>query len=131
MASQPSFISTPRLASINVATANLHDPVGTIGTLIAGVAAGTKVLEIDAKLNINGASTASTVCIWISSDTGATWRLFDEMAMASATASASVVSTRNSLTYTNLVLPSAAWLLGASTTIAQSTTVVCQAGDLT
>jgi len=119
------------MESINVATANLRDPAGTIATLIQGVAAGTKVQEIAAKLNINGASTASSCLIFISTDSGSTWRLFDEMVLAAATGSASVASTRNTLTYNNLVLVGTAHRLGAASTISQSTTVVCLAGDLT
>jgi len=131
MAVNPSFISTPRLATATVSTANLHAPGGSITSIISGVDDGTKVLELVAKINLNGASTAAALVVWITTDNAATWLHFDEMLLAAATASASVATTRNTLTWQNLVLVGSTHQLGVSTTVAQSTTVTVMAGDLT
>lgn len=130
MSATPAFISTPRLAAVNVASANTAlDGSGVITTLIAGVAAGTRVLEIDAQCAASSA--ASLVNIFLSLDSGSTWKLLDQIAIAAATASATVKANRNVATYTNLILPGTTAVLGVATTIAQSVNVVAMAGDLT
>lgn len=131
MATTPSFIGTPNIQAVNVATANTAvDGSGTITALIQGASSGTRVLEIDAQIAITGASTASIVNIFISTDSGTTWRLFDQITLASATGSTSVKSTRNIATYANLVLKDSTQRLGVTTTISQSTNVVALGGDL-
>ena len=127
----PAFAVIPRLTAVTDSTADTRGTTATIVSLITGAATGTKINEIVAKLNLNGASTAGAIIIWLSSDSGATWRVFDELLLAAATASASVASTRNSATYTNLVLPSAAWQIGVTNTVAQAVNVTCMAQDLT
>jgi hypothetical protein len=132
MADTPTFVSTPRLSSVAISTANTNrDGTGSITELIAGVAAGTKVLEIAAQVAVSGSITAAVVTVFISTDNGATWRLFDEITISSTTSSTSAKATRNTATYANLVLPSTSHKLGVATTIAQSTIVTCMAGDLT
>lgn len=133
MATNPSFIGTPNIASVNIATANTNlDGSGTVTALITGASTGTRVLEIDAQIAISPAaiSTASIVRIFLSTDSGSTWRLFDEITLAAATGSNSVKSTRNIATYANLVLKDSTQRLGVTTTISQSTNVICLAGDL-
>jgi hypothetical protein len=132
MAATPTFISTPRLSVVNVATANTaRDGSGTIVELIAGVAAGTKVLEVVAQAAISGTVTAGMVTLFTSTDGGSTWRLFDEIAIAAASSAVAVKATRNTATYSNLVLIGTNHRLGAATTIAQSVNVAALAGDLT
>ena len=82
-------------------------------------------LEIDAQIAIQpaGASTAAMVNVFVSADGGSTWKLFDQIAMAAATGSASVKSTRNIGTYSNLSLPGTAYSLGVTTTVSQATAV--------
>lgn len=133
MATNPSFIGTPNTTVVNVATANTAlDGSGTVTNLITGASTGTRVLEIDAQIAISpaGASTASIVRIFLSTDSGSTWRLFDEITLAAATSSNSAKSTRNIATYANLVLKDSTQRLGVTTTISQSTNVFCLAGDL-
>jgi hypothetical protein len=130
MAANPAFISTPRLASVNVATANTAiDGTGTITPLITGAAAGTRVLEID--VQCAATSAAANVSIFISTDGGTTFRLFDQIAVTAATASNTVKANRNVTAYTNLVLPSTSHVLGVTTSISQSTNVIALGGDLT
>lgn len=132
MASNPSFVSTPRLEVVNISTANnTRSGSGTITELIAGVAAGTKITEIVAQCNVTGAITAGLVTVFVSTDGGTTWRLFDEITISSTTSSNSAKATRNSATYSNLVLVGTNHRLGVATTIAQSITVAAMGGDLT
>jgi hypothetical protein len=130
MALNPAFISNPRLTAANVSTANTAiDGTGTITTLIAGVAAGTRVLEID--VQCAATTTAANVNIFISSDGGSTYRLFDQISVSAATPSATVKANRNVTAYTNLVLPSTSHVLGVTTSVSQSTNVIALGGDLT
>lgn len=133
MATTPSFIGTPNNAVVNVATANTAlDGSGTVTALIQGAASGTRILEIAAQIAISPAaiSTAAIIRIFFSTDSGSTWRLFDEITLAAATGSNSVKSTRNIATYANLVLKDSTHRLGITTTISQSTNVTVLAGDL-
>jgi hypothetical protein len=130
MATTPSFTSTPRIGSANVAAANTNrDGTGTITALLTGAAAGTKVTSISAQAAVT--TTAGMVRIFLSTDTGSTWRLFDELSIAAATASASVKATRITATYNDLVLPDASHRLGCTTHNAESINVVAVGGDLT
>ena len=130
MASTPSFTSTPRVGVANVSAANTNrDGTGTITALITGAAAGTKVTSITAQAAVT--TTAGMVRIFLTTDAGSTWRLFDELAIAAATVSASVKGTRTTTTYTDLVLPDASHRLGCTTHNAESINVIALAGDLT
>jgi hypothetical protein len=129
MAINPSFIGTPRLTTVNVATANTAiDGTGTVTSLITGAATGTRVLEID--VQCAATSAAALVNIFTSTDSGTTWRLLDQITVAAATSSTTVKATRNIATYANLVLPNASSQLGVTTTISQSTNVIALGGDL-
>ena len=129
MATNPSFIGTSRLTTVNVATANTAiDGTGTITSLITGASTGTRILEIDAQCAATSA--AALVNIFITTDSGTTWRLFDQITITAATSSNTVKANRNIATYANLVLPDAAARLGVTTTISQSTNIIALGGDL-
>ena len=130
MATSPAFVSTPRLTSAVLSTANLNlDGTGSITSLITGVAAGTRVLEIAAQCSATSA--AALVNLFISTDSGSTWTLFDQIAITAATSSATVKANRNTATYQNLILPGTTFSIGCTTTITQATKVFALAGDLT
>ena len=130
MAQAPAFISTPRLTSASISTANTAiDGSGTITSLITGVTAGTRILEID--VQNSATSTAGLVNLFISTNSGTTWTLFDQITVSAATVSTTVKGNRNTATYTNLILPSASAQLGVTTTISQATNVFALGGDLT
>ena len=130
MATSPAFVSTPRLTSAVLSTANLNlDGTGTITSLITGVAAGTRVLEIDTQCSATSA--AALVNLFISADSGSTWTLFDQIAITAAASSATVKANRNTATYQNLILPGTTYSIGCTTTITQATKVHALAGDLT
>lgn len=130
MATSPAFTSTPRYTQVSISTANTNrDGTGTIGSVITGVAAGTKIFEV--VVQATGTTTAGMVRLFISTDSGSTWRLFDEVSISAATPSGTVKGTRVSTTYANLILPNASAQLGAATHNAESFQVVALAGDLT
>lgn len=129
MAASPQFISTGVIASVNISTANTAvDGTGSITELVAGVAGGRRILEVVAKAAAT--TTASQVGLFVSTDSGTTWVLFDQLNLGAATVSATVASARISRTYTNLVLQGTTHRLGVSTSVAQSTNVVALGGDL-
>jgi hypothetical protein len=130
MAYSPTFTSTPRTSVVTVATANANrDGTGTIATLIAGVAAGTKIIEIDVTPSVT--TTAGMLRIFISTDSGTTWKLFDEISIAAATPSASVKTSRNTATYSNLILVGTTQVLGVAPNNAESMNVTVFGADLT
>ena len=127
MATSPTFAATPRIASVNIATANTNrDGTGTVATLITGVAAGTRVSEIVIKARVN--TTAGQVRVFLYD--GTTYYAFDEIAVAAATVSASVQGTRVSTTYNNLILPSASWSVRVSNHTGESIDVTALGADL-
>jgi len=127
MAADPVFAVTPRIASVNVATANTNrDGSGTVATLITGAATGTRIAEIVVQARVT--TTAGMVRIYLYD--GSSYRFFDEVAIAAATVSASVKGTRVSTSYNNLVLPSASWSLVVSTHNAESMDVTALGADL-
>jgi hypothetical protein len=127
MAADPVFAVTPRIASVNVATANTNrDGSGTVATLITGAATGTRIAEIVVQARVT--TTAGMVRIFLHD--GTTFFFFDEVSIAAATVSASVKGTRQSVIYNNLVLPSASWSVRVSTHNAESIDVTALGADL-
>jgi hypothetical protein len=127
MADNPSFAVTPRMASVNVATANTNrDGTGTVATLITGASTGTRIAEIVCKAKVT--TTAGQVRIFLHD--GTNFWAFDELAIAAATVSNSVQGVRVSATYNNLVLPNASWSIRVSTHNAESIDVTALGADL-
>lgn len=128
MAANPSFISAPRIGVASLSAANTAiDGTGTITDLITGVAAGTRILEIDAQCSATSAAALINLFLW----NGTAWTLFDQISITAATISNTVKANRNFTAYTNLVLPDATWKVGCTTTISQATRVYALGGDLT
>jgi hypothetical protein len=127
MATQPAFATVPRIGLAQVSAANTNrDGTGTIVTVITGVAAGTRISEVVVEATVT--TTAGMVRLYLFDGTNT--RLFDEVAIAAATPSASVRATRVSTVYTNLILPSASWQLRASTHNAEAINVIALGADL-
>lgn len=127
MALEPQFAATPRIGSVAISTAETSLTAPTaFGTLITGVAAGTRVAEIVVKCAAN--SSAALVRVFLFD--GSTYFLFDEIVVAAATSSATVATARVNAIYSNLILPSASWSIRVTTTIAQATHVSALAADL-
>lgn len=129
MATSPAFAVTPRIAAVSVATADSSYTAPTsVGTLITGVAAGTRVNEIVVKCAATSA--AAIVRIFLYDSTASAYWLFDEIVVAAATGSATVAQTRVSTTYNNLILPSGSWSVRVTTSVSQATHVTALAADL-
>lgn len=127
MATSPSFAVTPRIATVNIATANANrDGSGTVATLITGASTGTRIAEIVIKARVT--TTAGQVRVFLHD--GTSFFAFDEIAVAAATVSATVQGTRVSTTYNNLILPSASWSIRVSTDKAESIDVTALGADL-
>lgn len=127
MADSPAFAVTPRLAAVNIATANTNrDGTGTVATLITGAATGTRIAEIVVQARVT--TTAGMVRVFLFD--GTTYRFFDEISVAAATVSATVKGTRVSTTYNNLILPSASWSIVVATHNAESIDVTALGADL-
>jgi hypothetical protein len=127
MATSPAFAVTPRIASVNIATANTNrDGTGTVATLITGVATGTRVSEICIKARVT--TTAGQVRLFLHD--GTSFFALDEIAVPAASVSATVQGARVSTTYNNLILPSASWSIRVSTHNAESIDVTAFGADL-
>jgi hypothetical protein len=110
---------------VSTAEASLTAPTN-FGTVITGAASGTRIAEIVVKC----AATSTAALVRIFLHDGTNYYLFDEIAIAAATSSASVATTRVSTSYNNLVLPSSSWTVRATTTVAQATAVTALGADL-
>jgi len=124
---QAAYAVTPRIGSVSVSTAEASYTAPTnFGTLITGVAAGTRIAEIVVKC----AATSAAAIVRIFLYDGTTYYLFDEYTIAAATGSSTVLQTRVSTTYSNLVLPSSSWSIRVTTSVAQATHVTAFGADL-
>lgn len=131
MAASPAFISTPRIGRVSLSTANTAtDGTGTINDLLVGVSAGTRILSV----NVQGTATTVAALVNLFLYDGTQWDLFDQVTISATTGSNTVKGYRLVTAYTDLVLPSASWKLGATITVAPTTGTVRVAafgGDLT
>lgn len=131
MAASPAFISAPRIGRCSLSTANTAtDGTGTITDLITGVAAGTRVLSI----NVQGTATTVAALVNIFLYDGTNYDLFDQFTISATTGSNTVKGYRLVTAYTDLVLPTATWKLGATISVAPTTGTVrvsAFGGDLT
>ena len=131
MAANPAFVSTPRIGRCSLSTANTApDGTGTITDLIVGASAGTRVLSINVQAAGSTAAALVNIFLW----DGTQWDLFDQITISATTGSNTAKAYRLVTAYTDLVLPSASWKLGATITVQPTTGTVRVAafgGDLT
>ena len=131
MAANPSFISTPRIGRLSLSTANTAtDGTGTINDLIVGASAGTRVLSV----NVQGTATTVAALVNLFLWDGTQWDLFDQVTITATTGSNTAKGYRLVTAYTDLVLPSASYKLGATISVAPTTGTVrvsAWGGDLT
>ena len=131
MAANPSFISTPRIGRLSLSTANTAvDGTGTIADLIVGASAGTRVLSVN--VQAAGSTVAALVNLFLWD--GTQWDLFDQVTISAVTGSNTTKAYRLVTAYTDLVLPSASYKLGATISVAPTTGTVrvsAWGGDLT
>jgi hypothetical protein len=131
MAASPAFISAPRIGRLSLSTANTAtDGTGTINDLIVGVSAGTRILSV----NVQGTATTVAALVNLFLFDGTNWDLFDQVTITATTGSNTTKGYRLVTAYTDLVLPTASWKLGATISVAPSSGTVRVAafgGDLT
>jgi hypothetical protein len=131
MAASPAFISTPRIGRVSLSTANTAtDGTGTINDLIVGVSAGTRILSV----NVQGTATTVAALVNLFLYDGTQWDLFDQITISATTGSNTAKAYRLVTAYTDLVLPSASYKLGATISVAPTTgtvRVLAFGGDLT
>jgi len=127
MALEPQFAVTPRVGSVSIATQDTSLTAPTsFGTLITGVAAGTRVSEIVAKVASGFAASVVRVFLF----DGTNYFLFDELVFTAAASSNTAASGRVRVVYDNLILPSASWSIRVTTSVAQTIHVTALAADL-
>lgn len=129
MATNPNYASTPRNAVAQISAANTNrDGTGTIVTVIAGAANGTRVDDIT--IVATGTTTAGMVRLFLSLDNGTTNRLLREIPVTAATPSGTVQAFRAELFDLGIILPNATALLRAATHNAEAfNVIVTRAGD--
>lgn len=131
MATAPAFIGSGVIGAGTSATAytTIHGATtGNLVVLATGTTAGTRVLEVAAQCAATSA--AALVNLFITTDGGTTWFLFDQITISAATVSATVKANRNTATYQNLLLTGSNQQLAFATTVAQQTNVVVMGGNL-
>lgn len=127
MALSPQFAVTPRIGAVSIATADSSYTSPTnVGTLITGASSGTRINEIV----IKNAASSSAAVVRIFLFDGSTYWLFDEVAIAAASGSSTVLQFRTRLSYDNLVLPSTSWSIRVTTSVSQTTHVTAFGADL-
>jgi hypothetical protein len=122
MASTPAFTATPRIGFGEVSVANTNrDGTGTIVDVITGVATGTKINEVVIKATGDPADSIVTLFLY----NGTSYELFDEIDIGNPSAGATTSTAyRTTVTYTNLILPSASWKLAAAVTVVPTSGVI-------
>ena len=114
------------MSTANTAT----DGTGTINDLIVGVAAGTRVLSV----NVQGTNQTVAALVNLFLWDGTQWDLFDQVTISATTGSNTNKAYRLVTAYTDLVLPSASYKLGATISVAPTSGTVrvsAWGGDLT
>jgi hypothetical protein len=132
MAANPTFAVTPKIGQVRIATANTNrDGTGTLGTVYTGVAAGSRVLWIQAMAT--SSTTAGAIRLFV--DNGSTVYLWREVLVTALTPSVTVLGWNTSWFSPVpgeplLVLPSTSYVLKAGTHIAESFDIIACVLDL-
>lgn len=130
MSDKQAYASVPRaldVASISAANTN-RNGTGTIVQLCAGSANGFRVSSITAKAIVT--TTAGAVRIFVSINSGTTWRLLTEIPVDANTASASNPAWEDRIEFDDLILKGTTVWLGASTEKAEAFEMTVNGGDL-
>jgi len=133
---KPPFTQLPKIAALVLVAANTaRDGSGSIGTVATiGTDGGfVKRVSFIASPATAGAGAAKVALLWYSTDGGTTWRLFRELAVATATNSTTAIGQISIFSFPDgWVLPASA-LVGATITVRGSavddTTVTIEYSD--
>lgn len=127
----PVFVDTPKTWVGRLTTTNTNrDGTGTIVTVATGGADGSLIEGIEAIAE--GATTPGYINLFLSTDSGATWRFWRSIGpFSTATPSATVDAWQSYLAqqFLPLALSGATQLLGAASTLAGNFVVVARGGD--
>jgi hypothetical protein len=97
-------------------------------TLLTAATNGTKITQIGAK--VAGTNAATLLLIFISDSTGANFKLFDEIVLASVTADTTTTSQRVVTTYSDLQLKAGQVVkVGTTVAIAAGVNIFAVKGD--
>jgi hypothetical protein len=132
MATSPAYIGSAgyTIDQANLSAANTAiDGTGTITPLATGTVNGKRILEIATQCSATSA--IALVNIFYSSDSGSTWILFDQIAIAAVSSNTYTKANRSTAGYDNVVLTGTNQRLGCTTTVAQAIRVYALGGDLT
>lgn len=125
----PIFTLTPVLSVSTITTANTgRDGSGTIGTVLTGAAAGTRISRIT--IWSAGTNTNGVIRLWLKA-AGGTYGLWKEILAPATTGSVTVLefnSTIELLGERALILPDG-YVLGASTHIGEPFVVTAEGGN--
>ena len=128
---QPIFALTPETSFATVTAATTDRTGATMTntvTLLTAATNGTKITQIGAK--VAGTNAATLVLIFISDTTGANFKLFDEIALPTITASTTVTSVRAVTAYSDLKLKEGQVVkVGITVAIAVGVNVFAAKGD--
>jgi hypothetical protein len=132
----PNFSGPPRMGVASISAANTNrDGTGTIVTVLASVAGGADVsggTRIDfVDIKATGTTTAGMIRLYVSTDTGASWKLIREIVVNAITPSASLAAFETQLELSRDLPAGTANLLGASTHNAEAFNVTAWGGDYT
>jgi len=123
--SAPLFSQTPRLALVQVSTANTNrDGTGTVVDVITGATNGTRIDRIT--IAATGTTTAGMIRLYLYDGTNT--RLWQEAPVTAATPSGTVSVFRYVLSSQALILPSG-YKIRASTHNAETFNVFAEGGD--
>lgn len=132
LSNDPVFAQTPKYARAAVSAANTAlDGTGTIVTLLTAGADGALVTSLKAWGTVT--STAKRLNVFVSTDAGSTWKLFDSGLMAAYTAANTTVQTP--VTFVDKTKPDAAVRLpgaarlGVTTMVAEAVEFACEYVD--
>lgn len=132
MATTPVFASAIKVGSGRLPATldtSLTAPTN-VTTIVTGAAAGTKIEE----LVFQGLGTTVAGMLNVFLYDGATYHLYDQVAIPAQTSSTTAPAFRTSRQYASLILPTASWTLRISGTIAGNQSLVettATGGDLT
>src|SRR5688572_17684881 len=121
------FTATPRIGMAQISAANTNrDGTGTVVDIITGVAAGTYIKRVTIKATVT--TTAGMVRLYLHDGTNT--RLYAEVDVVAFTVSATVKSFSYQVEFPDgLILPSASWVLRASTHNAETFNVIAEGAD--
>ncbi len=130
---QAVFTVLPNIGIGALTVANtLRDGTGTIVSCFSAGSNGSRAEFITIAAS-GTATTSGLVNLFLSSDSGATWRFWSALAVTAATPSATVDSFRGEINRVDglptLVLPNNTWRIGAAPTKAENFNVIVSGGD--